>query len=139
MLCVSGIQQSDSVIHITQGLNPGLPHCRWILYQLSHQGSPLYIYMYPFFFRFFSHLGYYRVLRTVPCSRSLSIICFIYSNVYMLLLISLFIHLHFSLFITKSMLLKSVSLFCKQVHLYYFFQIRHIHDTISFSDILHLV
>ena len=23
----------------TQGLNPGLPHCRWILYQLSHQGS----------------------------------------------------------------------------------------------------
>ena len=21
-------------------LNPGLPHCRWILYQLSHQGSP---------------------------------------------------------------------------------------------------
>ena len=25
----------------TQGLNPGLPHFRWILYQLSHQGSPL--------------------------------------------------------------------------------------------------
>ena len=24
----------------TQGLNSGLPHCRWILYQLSHQGSP---------------------------------------------------------------------------------------------------
>ena len=24
----------------TQGLNPGLPHCRGILYQLSHQGSP---------------------------------------------------------------------------------------------------
>ena len=23
-----------------QGLNPGLPHCRWILYQLSHKGSP---------------------------------------------------------------------------------------------------
>ena len=23
----------------TQGLNPGLPHCRWILYHLSHQGS----------------------------------------------------------------------------------------------------
>ena len=23
-----------------QGSNPGLPHCRWILYQLSHQGSP---------------------------------------------------------------------------------------------------
>ena len=24
----------------TQGLNPGLWHCRWILYQLSHKGSP---------------------------------------------------------------------------------------------------
>ena len=24
----------------TQGQNPGLPHCRRILYQLSHQGSP---------------------------------------------------------------------------------------------------
>ena len=23
----------------TQGSNPGLRHCRWILYQLSHQGS----------------------------------------------------------------------------------------------------
>ena len=26
----------------TQGLNPGLPHCRRILYHLSHQGSPGY-------------------------------------------------------------------------------------------------
>ena len=24
----------------TQGSNPDLPHCRWILHQLSHQGSP---------------------------------------------------------------------------------------------------
>ena len=24
----------------TQGLNPGLPHCKWILYQLSHKESP---------------------------------------------------------------------------------------------------
>ena len=23
-----------------QRLKPGLPHCRWILYQLSHKGSP---------------------------------------------------------------------------------------------------
>ena len=27
-------------IFLTQGLNPGLPHCKWILYQLSHNGSP---------------------------------------------------------------------------------------------------
>ena len=25
----------------TQRSNPGLPHCRWILYHLSHQGSPI--------------------------------------------------------------------------------------------------
>ena len=25
----------------TQGLNTGLLHCRWILYQLSHKGSPI--------------------------------------------------------------------------------------------------
>ena len=29
----------------TQGLNPGLPHCRHILYHLSHQGS-IYIFIY---------------------------------------------------------------------------------------------
>ena len=27
-------------IFLTQGLNPGLQHCRWILYHLRHQGSP---------------------------------------------------------------------------------------------------
>ena len=27
-------------IFSTQGLNPGLLHCRWVLYRLSHQGSP---------------------------------------------------------------------------------------------------
>ena len=27
-------------IFLTQGSNSGLPHCRWILYHLSHQGSP---------------------------------------------------------------------------------------------------
>ena len=27
-------------IFLTQGSNPGLPHCRRILYQLSHNGSP---------------------------------------------------------------------------------------------------
>ena len=27
-------------IFLTQESNPGLQHCRWILYQLSHKGSP---------------------------------------------------------------------------------------------------
>ena len=26
-------------IFLTQGSNPGLPYCRWILYQLSHLGN----------------------------------------------------------------------------------------------------
>ena len=33
----------------TWGSNPGLPHCRWILYHLSHQGSPRILkWVYPF-------------------------------------------------------------------------------------------
>ena len=35
----------------TQESNQGFLHCRWILYQLSYQGS-LYIYIYLFFFFF---------------------------------------------------------------------------------------
>ena len=27
----------------TQGSNPGLSHCRWFLYRLSHQGSLVYV------------------------------------------------------------------------------------------------
>ena len=29
----------------TQGLNPGLPHCRQTLYHLSHQGSPFHVWL----------------------------------------------------------------------------------------------
>ena len=29
----------------TEGLNPGLPHCRWILYCLSHQQSHFWAYI----------------------------------------------------------------------------------------------
>ena len=28
-------------IFLTQGSNPGIPHCRWILYSLIHLGSPI--------------------------------------------------------------------------------------------------
>ena len=40
----SGWMDSYSLLRgilLTQGLNSGLLHFRWILYQLSHQGSPL--------------------------------------------------------------------------------------------------
>ena len=36
----SGLPCPLQGIFQTQGLNPGLPHCRWILCHLSHQGSP---------------------------------------------------------------------------------------------------
>ena len=34
-----GCHALHQAIFPTQGLNPGLPHCRRILYRLSHQGS----------------------------------------------------------------------------------------------------
>ena len=33
-------------ILLSQGLNPGLPHCRQVLYHLSHQGIHINIYIY---------------------------------------------------------------------------------------------
>ena len=36
----SGLYALFQGIFLTQGSNPGLPHCRWILYHLSHQESP---------------------------------------------------------------------------------------------------
>ena len=36
----SGLPFPSPEIFPTQGLNPGLPHCRQKLYRLSHQGSP---------------------------------------------------------------------------------------------------
>ena len=35
-----GILSLLQVIFPTQGLNPVLPHCKWILYLLNHQGNP---------------------------------------------------------------------------------------------------
>ena len=40
MIFVFGSRSLLQEISPIQGLNPGLPHCKWILYQLSHQGSP---------------------------------------------------------------------------------------------------
>ena len=46
----------------------------------------LYIYTHLFFFKFFSHLGYYRIASRVPCAiqQVLVYYYFIFSNVYML-------------------------------------------------------
>ena len=37
-------------------------------FQVYSKVVQLYIYMYLFFFKFFSHLGYYRILTRVPCA-----------------------------------------------------------------------
>ena len=44
----SGCRALLQGIFPTQGLNPGLAHCRWILYQLKHQGRVLEGVAYPF-------------------------------------------------------------------------------------------
>ena len=42
----SGYHSLLQGIFPAQGSNPGLPHCRWILYQLSYQGSPYDTWLY---------------------------------------------------------------------------------------------
>ena len=37
-------------------------------FQVYSKVIQLYVYIYPFFFRFFSHMGYYRILSRVPCA-----------------------------------------------------------------------
>ena len=37
-------------------------------FQVYSKAIQLYTYMYLFFFKFFSHLGYYRILSRVPCA-----------------------------------------------------------------------
>ena len=83
----------------TQGLKSGLLHCRQITYQLSHQGSPtyvcmymyiyinvwiyLYMCMYIYFFKFFSIIGYYKILYLLVLhSKSLLLCnCFLKNNI----------------------------------------------------------
>ena len=37
-------------------------------FQVYNKVTQFYIYMYLFFFKFFSNIGYYRVLSRVPCA-----------------------------------------------------------------------
>ena len=45
------------------------------------------VYIYIFFFRFFSIIGYYKILNIVPCARQEGLVAylFIYSSVYLLI------------------------------------------------------
>ena len=54
--------------------------CQFLQYSKVTQ---LYIYIYPLFFRFYSHMCHYRVLSRVPCAiQQVLIICFIQWCVY---------------------------------------------------------
>ena len=46
----TGVGNLSLQIFPFQGSNPGLPHCRQILYQLSHQGSPRILEWIPYSF-----------------------------------------------------------------------------------------
>ena len=59
----------------TQGLNPGLPHCRWILHQLSHQGRLSHLPVLPLPQAFYSFL---ELPSRMPDS-SISLISFMFS------------------------------------------------------------
>ena len=61
------------------------------LFQLNSKEIQSYIYICVFFFKFFSHLGYYRILSRLPCAIdfqqiSLLAIYFKYSSVYLSIL-----------------------------------------------------
>ena len=56
----------------TQASNLNLMHCRWILYCLSHQGSP---HIYTHTYIYISIIGYCKVLDLIP-SRSFSLSIF---------------------------------------------------------------
>ena len=47
LLCPWGFSRQEYWIFPTQGLNPGLLHCRQILYHLSHQGSKIIYHLKP--------------------------------------------------------------------------------------------
>ena len=94
----------------TQGLNPGLLHSRQILYWLNDEGNSQrknveLIYnvvlvsgiqqsysLYIFFSRFFSIIGYYRILAIVPCAVQWALVVYLF-------FIVLFLSISSSLFI----------------------------------------
>ena len=68
----------------TQGLKPGLLHCRQILYQLSHRGSPHIYYIYPLICFFLQRHSYiislfFKLPYKIPVYNLASDICRLYN------------------------------------------------------------
>ena len=66
----NGLPFPSPGIFLNQGSNPGLLHCRWILYCLSHQGSPDVIIS---SVQLLSYVRLFATAWTVACQASLSI------------------------------------------------------------------
>ena len=82
----SGYPFPSPGIFPAQGLNPGLPHYRRILYQLSHKGSPMYFWSHHMAYEILvpwrgiepmpSALKAWGVLTSLPGKSRCTIICF---------------------------------------------------------------
>ena len=53
-------------------------------FQVYSKLIQLYVYIYPFFFRFFSHVGYYRLLSRVPCAVQQVLVADLFLNIFTL-------------------------------------------------------
>ena len=115
---------------------------QFLLYSKVNQ---LYRYIYPFFFRFPSHLGHHRALSRIPCAIQQVLVTYLfYIQQCIYFNPSLPIHPTPSVpLVTIRLFSTSVSLFlpCRLVHLYHFSRF-HIHALIydicfSLSDLLH--
>ena len=95
-----------------------------VLFQVYSKVNHLYIYIYPLFFRFYSHIGLYRVLSRVPCAiQQVLVVCLFYIQE------CVYVNPHLPTYpsppyplVTTSLFSTSVTLFlsCKQVHFYHF-------------------
>ena len=69
-------------IFLTQGFNLGLLHCRWILCHLSHQGSPVCVYVYLYTYMYV-YVYIYMFIYVCMC-------VYIYTNIYLYIKCSLY-------------------------------------------------
>ena len=86
----------------TQGLNTDLPHCRWILYCMSHQRSPYSCSVQSV--QSFSHVQFFATPWTVACQASLSITVFrsFFKLMSIRCLLNSILFLHFYFYFGKS-------------------------------------
>ena len=105
----------------TQGLNPGLPHCRQILYHLSRWGFLIYFKKYVTYWGYsqFSHYTYCKYFSTL--SSTFHFVSFTHINC----------DLNHHLFLLLVMCLENVSSFWDQIYFHLYFP-----ESTIFNDVL---